>query len=77
MYQRNSIAWGLLIGAAFPVAGLVVLLGAGASVRVIREYERGVVFRLGRLRPAAGPGLCRVIPLVERLVRVDLRVVTL
>ena len=51
------------------VAGLIVLMGA-ASVRVIREYERGVVFRLGRLRPAAGPGLCRVVPGLERLVRV-------
>ena len=58
------------------VLGLIVLLG-GASVRVIQEYERGVVFRLGRLRPAAGPGLCRVVPGFERLVRVDLRVVTL
>ena len=58
------------------VLALIVLLG-GASVRVIQEYERGVVFRLGRLRPAAGPGLCRVVPGFERLVRVDLRVVTL
>ena len=46
-------------------------------MRVIREYERGVTFRLGRLRPLRGPGPCRVIPGLERLVRVDLRVVTL
>jgi regulator of protease activity HflC (stomatin/prohibitin superfamily) len=66
---------GLIVGVV--VAGLVILLGAAASVRVIREYERGVVFRLGRLRPVSGPGVCRVVPGVERLVRVDLRVVTL
>jgi regulator of protease activity HflC (stomatin/prohibitin superfamily) len=59
------------------VAGLVVLLGGISSVRVIREYERGVIFRLGRLRPLTGPGPCRVVPGCERLVRVDLRVVTL
>jgi regulator of protease activity HflC (stomatin/prohibitin superfamily) len=59
------------------VAGLVVVAAAASSTRVIREYERGVLFRLGRLRPLRGPGLCRVIPGVERLVRVDLRVVTL
>ena len=58
------------------VLGLIVLLG-GASVRVIQEYERGVVFRLGRLRPAAGRACAGSVPGFERLVRVDLRVVTL
>ena len=56
---------------------LVIVLGVISSVRVIREYERGVIFRLGRLRPLTGPGPRRVIPGLERLVRVDLRVVTL
>jgi regulator of protease activity HflC (stomatin/prohibitin superfamily) len=60
---------------ALVLAGLFV--AAAASVRVIREYERGVIFRLGRLRPVTGPGPCRVVPGVERLVRIDLRVVTL
>src|SRR5205823_8662253 len=48
-----------------------------ASVRILREYERGVVFRLGRLLPQKGPGLVYLIPFVDRLVRVSLRTVTL
>ncbi|HSF27268.1 MAG TPA: slipin family protein [Actinomycetes bacterium] len=47
------------------------------SVRVLREYERGVVFRVGRLRPLYGPGLRLILPAADRLIRVDLRVVTL
>lgn len=48
-----------------------------AMIRILREYERGVVFRLGKLLKAKGPGLVILIPLVDRLVRVDLRVVTI
>ena len=47
------------------------------SIRVLREYERGVVFRLGRLLPVKGPGPLALLPLVDRMVRVDLRTVTL
>jgi regulator of protease activity HflC (stomatin/prohibitin superfamily) len=50
---------------------------AGMSVRVLREYERAVVFRLGRLLGEKGPGLILLIPGVDRMVRVDLRTVTL
>jgi regulator of protease activity HflC (stomatin/prohibitin superfamily) len=46
---------------------------AGASVRILREYERGVVFRLGRLIGQKGPGIVLLIPLIDRMVRVDLR----
>ena len=49
----------------------------GASVRVLREYERGVVFRLGRVIDQKGPGLVLLIPVVDRMVRVSLRTVTL
>jgi regulator of protease activity HflC (stomatin/prohibitin superfamily) len=49
---------------------------AGASVRILREYERAVVFRLGRLVGAKGPGIVLLVPLVDRMVRVDLRTVT-
>jgi regulator of protease activity HflC (stomatin/prohibitin superfamily) len=61
------------------VAVLVVLLAmlAGASVRVLREYERAVVFRLGRLVNERGPGLVLLIPGIDRMVRVSLRTVTL
>ena len=50
---------------------------AGASVRILREYERGVVFRLGRVIDEKGPGLILLIPAVDRMVRVSLRTVTL
>jgi regulator of protease activity HflC (stomatin/prohibitin superfamily) len=58
---------------------MVFLLGliAGSSVRVLREYERAVVFRLGRLMSVRGPGLILLIPGVDRMVRVSLRTVTL
>ena len=59
---------------------VLVVLGMGfasASVRVLREYERGVVFRLGRLNELKGPGVVLLVPFVDRLVRVSLRTVTL
>lgn len=59
------------------VAVVVVVALAVSSLRVVREYERVVAFRLGRLRGALGPGLVVRIPFLDTLVRVDLRVVTL
>jgi regulator of protease activity HflC (stomatin/prohibitin superfamily) len=65
------------------VAGVLVvlaffaLIALGSSVRILREYERGVIFRLGRLIAQKGPGLILLIPLVDRMVKVDLRTVTL
>ncbi len=56
---------------------VAVLLIISLSVKVVSEYERGVIFRLGRLIGAKGPGLFFIIPLVDRMVRVDLRVVTM
>jgi regulator of protease activity HflC (stomatin/prohibitin superfamily) len=52
------------------------IAAAGASVRILREYERAVVFRLGRLVGAKGPGVVLLVPLVDRMVRVDLRTIT-
>jgi regulator of protease activity HflC (stomatin/prohibitin superfamily) len=46
-------------------------------VRILREYERGVIFRLGKLLRAKGPGLVLLIPIVDRMVKVDLRVITI
>ncbi len=62
-----------------PVAAGIVVLAAAAwfGITVLREYERGVVFRAGRLRPVYGPGIRFLLPAVDRLERVDLRVVTL
>jgi regulator of protease activity HflC (stomatin/prohibitin superfamily) len=57
---------------------VIVLIFVFAAVKVAREYERGVVFRLGRLLPQPkGPGLFFIIPIVDRVVKVDLRTVTL
>jgi regulator of protease activity HflC (stomatin/prohibitin superfamily) len=56
---------------------IVVLVIVAYSIRVIREYQRAVVFRLGRLLGAKGPGLIFLIPVIDRAVIVDLRVVTL
>ncbi len=66
----------VLIGVAVVVL-FFALLVFGASVRVLREYERGVIFRLGRLVALKGPGLILLIPVIDRMVRVDLRTVTL
>src|SRR6184192_4210414 len=46
-------------------------------VRILREYERGVIFRLGKLLGTKGPGIIFLIPLVDRMVKMDLRVVTI
>ena len=56
---------------------LVVFLIASMAVKIVPEYERGVLFRLGRLVGQRGPGLFFIIPLVDRMVKVDLRVVTM
>jgi regulator of protease activity HflC (stomatin/prohibitin superfamily) len=56
---------------------IVALMTAAAAVHVLREYERAVVFRLGRLTGLRGPGLIILIPIVDRMVRVGLRTVTL
>src|ERR1700724_4397408 len=47
------------------------------AIRILREYERGVIFRLGKLLGSKGPGLIFLIPMVDRMVRMDLRVVTI
>jgi regulator of protease activity HflC (stomatin/prohibitin superfamily) len=56
--------------------GFVLLLVLISAIKIIPEYERGVIFRLGRLVGARGPGLFLVIPLLERMVRIDTRVIT-
>ena len=56
---------------------LLGLLLLAASIRIVQEYERGVIFRLGRCVGARGPGLFLLIPLIERMRKVDLRVVTM
>lgn len=64
---------GILIG----IVGLFILLILLSAIRIAREYERGVIFRLGRLIATKGPGLFLLIPFVDRMVKVDLRIVTM
>ena len=56
---------------------IVLVMILPQAVRILREYERGVVFRLGKLQDAKGPGVVFLIPIVDRIVRMDLRVVTI
>jgi regulator of protease activity HflC (stomatin/prohibitin superfamily) len=66
---------GLTIGLILALAVLLLLLVM--SVRIVNEYERGVIFRLGRVIGAKGPGLFFIIPVVDRMVKVSLRTVTM
>ena len=60
------------------VAVIIVLIALWSStIKIAREYERGVVFRLGRLLAVKGPGVIFLIPIVDRMIKIDLRVVTL
>ena len=66
----NLVPWVVVI----VVLGSIVL---PQMIRILREYERGVIFRLGKLLSAKGPGLILLIPIVDRMVKMDLRVVTI
>jgi regulator of protease activity HflC (stomatin/prohibitin superfamily) len=56
---------------------IAILVIAPMAIKIVQEYERGVIFRLGRLVGAKGPGLFLIIPFIDRMVKVDLRVVTM
>jgi regulator of protease activity HflC (stomatin/prohibitin superfamily) len=65
---------GLLLG----VLGLAAAAGFAASARVVRQFERGVVFRLGRVQePPRPPGLTGIVPVVDRLRKVNVQIVTM
>ncbi|NWG04821.1 MAG: slipin family protein [Syntrophaceae bacterium] len=66
---------GLPSGLFFLIIFLVIL--AASAIKILREYERGVIFRLGRLIGAKGPGLIFIIPGVDKLLRISLRTVTM
>jgi len=59
------------------IAVIIILIIVPMAVKIVTEYERGVIFRLGRLVGAKGPGLFLIIPFIDRMVKVDLRVVTM
>lgn len=61
----------------FGVFLIFLLVILSSAIKIVQEYERGVIFRLGRLQGAKGPGLFLIIPIIDRMVKVDLRVRTL
>ncbi len=71
---------GDLFNFIFSAAGIAIIFTIiilMAAIKVVQEYERGVIFRLGRLQGAKGPGLFFIIPIIDRMVKIDLRVITL
>src|SRR4030065_2267610 len=56
---------------------IFVVIVAASAIKILREYQRGVIFRLGKLIGAKGPGLIFLYPFVDRMVRMDLRVITI
>ena len=62
---------------AIAIIAFAVLILLMMAVKIVTEYERGVIFRLGRLVGARGPGLFLIIPFIDRMIKVDLRVVTM
>jgi len=65
-----------LLGSLIPLAVIVILI-ISAAVRIVQEYERGVIFRLGRVVGAKGPGLFFIIPIVDKMIKIDLRTITM
>ncbi|MEM3099722.1 MAG: SPFH domain-containing protein [Nitrososphaerales archaeon] len=70
-----QIGIGESIGIAIVVIIMLILLAS--AIRIVREYERMVVFRLGRLVGSKGPGLIILVPIIDKAVKVDLRVMTI
>ncbi len=66
---------GALIAIIFGVVIVLILLIS--AIKILKEYERGVIFRFGRLRGARGPGIIIIIPFVDKMIKVDLRTVTM
>ena len=66
-----------VLGAFVIILAIFLLVVLFAAIKILREYERGVIFRLGRLIDMKGPGLILLIPFIDRMVKIDLRTVTL
>lgn len=65
------------MGAFIGVLIFVLLILVGAAIRIVKEWERGVILRLGRVTGAKGPGLFFIIPIIDRMIRVNLQIVTM
>ncbi len=66
-----------VIGTLIVILAILALIVLFSAIKILREYERGVIFRLGRLMDQKGPGLILLIPFIDRMVKIDLRTVTL
>ena len=66
-----------VVGALVVFLAIFLLIVLFSAIKILREYERGVIFRLGRLIETKGPGLILLIPFIDRMVKIDLRTVTL
>lgn len=66
-----------VVGALVVILGIFLLVILFSAIKILREYERGVIFRLGRLIDTKGPGLILLIPFIDRMIKIDLRTVTL
>ena len=66
-----------VVGALVIILAIFALILLFSAIKILREYERGVIFRLGRLIDQKGPGLILLIPFIDRMVKIDLRTVTL
>ena len=64
------------VAAAIVIVVVIVIIILSSAIKVFPEYQRGVIFRLGRLSPPKGPGIFLTIPIVDRVVRIDLRTIT-
>ncbi len=62
-----------ILGTVLVIGGILLVSG----IKILKEYERGVIFRLGRMVDPRGPGIIYVIPVIERMLRVDLRTITM
>src|SRR5438132_8103414 len=75
--MRALVDAAISLGPAAVILLVLAVFVLPLAVRILREYERGVIFRLGKLLDAKGPGVIFLIPLVDRMVRMDLRIVTI
>ena len=65
------------MGIAVIVIVVILIMFAASAVKIVQEYERGVIFRLGRIQGAKGPGLFFIVPIIDKMQRIDLRTITL
>src|SRR5207249_5790550 len=72
--DREGAAVEAILSAGIVLAGIVVLFLA-SSIKIVQEYERGVIFRLGRCIGAKGPGVFFVIPVLDRITKVNLQII--